>query len=147
MNSFSECKCNGIIFIVLIDCIFFRSQTTINNCDELFDWYVSLITYVYKELCPFDGLFVHKLQEDKMAQIYQFQDEQIFDYDVESREDEMTTIIPDNAGMDGVMDSILDTLEEVAAPAAIAGGAIAVATLFAMPPLPMTLASGIPPGK
>ena len=63
----------------------------------------------------------------------------------------MTTIIPDNADMDGVMDgvmdSILDTLEEVAAPAAIAGGAIAVATLFAMPPLPMTLASGIPPGK
>ena len=131
---------------------FFRSQTTINNCDELFDWYVSLITYVYKELCPFDGLFVQKLQEeDKMAQVYQLQEEQFFDYDIESRDDEMTTIIPDNADMDGVMDgvmdSILDTLEEVAAPAAIAGGAIAVATLFAMPPLPMTLASGIPPGK
>jgi hypothetical protein len=76
---------------------FFRSQTTINNCDELFDWYVSLITYIYTRLCLFDGL--------------------------------------------------LDTLAEVAAPAAIAGGTIAAASLFAMPPLPMTLASGIPPGK
>ena len=82
-----------------------------------------------------------------MAQIYRLQEEQFFDYDIESRDDEMTTIIPDNANMDGVMDSILDTLEEVAVPAAIAGGAIAVATLFAMPPLPMTLSSGIPPGK
>ena len=128
----------------MIDCIFLRSQTTINNCDELFDWYVGLITYVYKVLCPFDGLFVQKLQEeDKMAQIYRLQEEQFFDYDIESRDDEMTTIIPDNANMDGVMDSILDTLEEVAVPAAIAGGAIAVT----MPPLPMTLSSGIPPGK
>ena len=131
---------------------FFRSKATINNCNELFDWYVSLITHVYKELCPFDGLFVQKLQEeDRMAQIYQFQGEQNFDIDIESRDDGMTTITPDNADMDGVMDgvmdSILDTLEEVAAPAAIAGGAIAVLTLFAMPPLPMTLASGIPPGK
>ena len=76
---------------------FSRSQTTINNCDELIDWYVSLITYIYTRLCLFDGL--------------------------------------------------LDTLAEAAVPAAIAGGTIAAASLFAMPPLPMTLASGIPPGR
>ena len=34
---------------------FFRSQTTINNCDELIDWYVSLITYIYTRLCLFGG--------------------------------------------------------------------------------------------
>ena len=41
----------------------------------------------------------------------------------------------------------MDTLAEAAAPVAIAGGTIAAASLLAMPPLPMTLASGIPPGK
>jgi hypothetical protein len=40
-----------------------------------------------------------------------------------------------------------EVLSLLAAPVATAGGAFAVASFIAMPPLPMTLASGIPPGK
>ena len=40
---------------------------------------------------------------------------------------------------------ILEALEMLA-PAAAAGGVLAVGSVLAMPPLPMTLASGAPPG-
>ena len=40
-----------------------------------------------------------------------------------------------------------EVLSHLAAPVAMAGGAFAVASFIAMPPLPLTLASGIPPGK
>ena len=75
--------------------IFFRSATTINNCDELFDWWVSLVLYIYTRLC--------------------------------------------------LSDQILEALEMLV-PAATAGGVYAAGSLLAMPPLPMTLASGVPPG-
>ena len=41
---------------------------------------------------------------------------------------------------------IFEAIEEAAPAVAAAGGSVAVATMFAMPPLPMTLASGVPPG-
>ena len=41
---------------------------------------------------------------------------------------------------------IFESIEEAAPAVAAAGGSVAVATMFAMPPLPMTLASGVPPG-
>ena len=71
---------------------FFRSTTTINNCDEIVDYLVSLYLYLYTRLC--------------------------------------------------LPDQILEALPPVAA----AGGVLAAGSLLATPPLPMTLASGVPPG-
>ena len=42
---------------------------------------------------------------------------------------------------------VTEVLSHLAAPVAMAGGAFAAASFIAMPPLPLTLASGIPPGK
>ena len=50
---------------------------------------------------------------------------------------------------DPFAETIAEVLEAIieAAPAAVAtGGTVAAATLISMPPLPMTLASGVPPG-
>ena len=41
---------------------------------------------------------------------------------------------------------IFGAIEEAAPAVAAAGGTVAAATLLSMPPLPMTLASGVPPG-
>ena len=42
---------------------------------------------------------------------------------------------------------VFEAIEEAApAVAAAAGGSVAAAAIFAMPPLPLTLASGVPPG-
>ena len=41
---------------------------------------------------------------------------------------------------------VFEAIEEAAPAVAAAGGSVAVAAMFAMPPLPMTLASGVPPG-
>ena len=43
--------------------------------------------------------------------------------------------------------NVTEVLSHLAAPVAMAGGAFAAASFIAMPPLPLTLASGIPPGK
>ena len=40
----------------------------------------------------------------------------------------------------------LEGVAEAAVPAAAAGGVVAAGSLLSMPPLPMTMASGIPPG-
>ena len=42
---------------------------------------------------------------------------------------------------------ILNFLRDAAAPAAVAVGGVAATSLLAMPPLPMTLTSGVPPGR
>ena len=39
-----------------------------------------------------------------------------------------------------------EAIEEAAPAVAAAGGSVAAAAMFAMPSLPMTLASGVPPG-
>ena len=41
---------------------------------------------------------------------------------------------------------VFEAIEEATPAVAAAGGSVAVAAMFAMPPLPMTLASGVPPG-
>ena len=41
---------------------------------------------------------------------------------------------------------IFEAIEETAPAVAAAGGSVAAAAIFAMPSLPMTLASGVPPG-
>ena len=41
---------------------------------------------------------------------------------------------------------IFEAIEEAAPAVAAAGGSVAAAAMFAMPSLPMTLASGVPPG-
>ncbi len=75
-------------------------STTINSCDEAYDWSASLFSYIYTRIC--------------------------------------------------VLDSLGDALEEfaeAAAPAVAAVGTIGAVSFLAMPPLPMTLASGVPPGN
>ena len=45
-----------------------------------------------------------------------------------------------------LVEDVLDAVSAAAAPATVAVGTLAAGALWAMPPLPMTLASGIPPG-
>ena len=55
------------------------------------------------------------------------------------------TIVAEDTFAEALAD-FFEAIEEAAPAAAAAGGSVAAAAMFAMPPLPMTLASGVPPG-
>ena len=83
----------------------FRTSTMINTCDELKDFAVNTIQFLFDQLCPDQGnTFAETISE------------------------------------------AVEAIQEAAPAIAAAGGSVAAAAMFAMPSLPMTLASGVPPG-
>ena len=83
----------------------FRTSTTISTCDELKDFAVNTIQFLFDQLCPDQGnTFAETISE------------------------------------------AIEAIQEAAPAIAAAGGSVAAAAMFAMPSLPMTLASGVPPG-
>ena len=104
----------------------FRCPALITSCDEVVNCAVALTTRLFCGVCQHDG-------DDVCAE-------------EDAVETSTETVAEDTDTFAETIAEIFEAIEEAAPAVAAAGGSVAVATMFAMPSLPMTLASGVPPG-